>query len=98
MNKPETFHLFALPGGKEPVQTPAAKLPVLEDGIARSNPRTEVSVFKDGTTIVLEGFKACPGKKCHGALKPMSEFGFRRMRRPDGTEVIRTQSYCKDCR
>lgn len=69
-----------------------------EVGRHQSNRKTEVTVFADGTTIVLEGLKACHGAKCEGRYRPMADFGHRKMKLPDGTEIIRTQPQCKECR
>jgi hypothetical protein len=69
-----------------------------EIGRTKHNRKTEVTVFADGTTIVLEGIKACNGAKCKGRYRPMADFGYRKMKLPDGTEIIRTQPQCKECR
>lgn len=71
---------------------PVAKpIPKEEAGRIEQRARSLVTVFSDGTTILLEGFKPCPGPKCKGAVRPMADFGYRRM----ASGVIRPQSRCK---
>lgn len=48
---------------------------------------------KDGQIIKGGGTRVCPN--C-GEEKPISEFGYRRMKPGDGE--IRNQSWCKECR
>lgn len=71
-----------------------ARLRVEEEGETVQRARSMVTVFSDGTIISLEGLKPCPGPKCKGAIRPMADFGYRRM----GTGIIRPQAYCKRCR
>lgn len=65
-----------------------------ENGVIETRARSMVTRFRDGTTILLEGYKPCPGKNCQGAIRPMADFGFRRMQ----SGLIRPQSLCKRCR
>lgn len=62
-----------------------------EDGEIVKRPRSLVTVFSDGTVISLEGFKACNCPFCKGAIRPMSDFGYRRM----ANGIIRPQGQCK---
>lgn len=41
--------------------------------------------------------RKCP---CCGVVKPLNDFGLRRMKNagPNGEDVIRNQSWCRECR
>lgn len=65
-----------------------------ESGRFVERQRSTVTVFKDGTTISLEGYKACNCPIHKGAILPMSEFGYRRM----ANGIIRPQAQCKEGR
>ncbi len=55
--------------------------------------------------VVVQGEKDKTGtvhRKCPscGVVKPLNDFGLRRMKHagPNGEDVVRNQSWCRDCR